>query len=153
MTPLDALLNEVPLAPLDRGLPDGAMRPRIEAACAGLPPACRAGLWLAFGFLDESHSISQDLATPEGSLWHAMMHRREGDYWNSKYWLRQAGTHPVFGQLGDAAAKLGWDAWDAPAFVDLCEKAVREGGTLEAACREAQAAEWRTLFAWCRERG
>jgi len=147
------LLESMPLAPLGKGSPEVGRRAAIEAACRELPAACRAGLWLAFDFLDESHAISQDLETAEGSYWHAIMHRREGDFWNSKYWLRRVGAHPVDGTLGGAAARLGWKAWDAAAFVDLCERAVREGGELEAACREAQMAEWRALFAWCRERG
>ena len=46
----------------------------------------RAGaLWL-HGFLDESHSIAQGLASAEGSYWHALVHRSEGDFSNSKYW-------------------------------------------------------------------
>src|SRR5262249_17485377 len=44
--------------------------------------ACLAGLWLYHDFLDESHAISQDLSSAEGSYWHAIMHRREPDYWN-----------------------------------------------------------------------
>src|SRR5262245_60684130 len=31
--------------------------------------ACRAGLWLWFEFFEESHGISQDLGTAEGSYW------------------------------------------------------------------------------------
>src|SRR5256885_982720 len=43
-----------------------------------------AGLWLWHDFLGESHKIAQSLATPSGSMWHAIMHRREGDFSNSK---------------------------------------------------------------------
>ena len=49
----------------------------------------RAGaLWL-YGFLDESHSIAQGIDSAEGSYWHALMHRSEGDFSNSKYWYRR----------------------------------------------------------------
>jgi hypothetical protein len=34
-------------------------------------------------------------------------------------------------------------------FVDLCERAAREGGDLEQTCREVQQAEWAALFGWC----
>src|SRR4051812_18805083 len=56
--------------------------------------ACLAALHLWFDDLDGSHRISQDLPTPEGSAWHGIMHRREGDFWNSKYWFRRVGSHP-----------------------------------------------------------
>src|SRR4051794_32254466 len=44
-----------------------------------------AGLWLWHDWLDESHRISQRVETADGSYWHAIMHRREGDFSNSKY--------------------------------------------------------------------
>src|SRR4029079_11488334 len=90
--------------------PQERQRTQIEAACRELPAACRAGLWLAFDFLDESHAISQDLETAGGSFWHAIMHRREPDASNSKYWWRRVGEHPVFASLTEAAARLGWGA-------------------------------------------
>ncbi len=65
-----------------------------------LPSSCMAGLWLLVGELDRSHKISQDLSTPNGSYWHGIMHRREGDYWNAKYWFRKVGEHPVFDKIG-----------------------------------------------------
>ena len=45
------------------------------------------GLWLYHDGLDESHAISQELDTAEGSFWHAIMHRREPDASSWKYWL------------------------------------------------------------------
>ena len=111
--------------------------------------ACRAGLWLAFDFLDESHTISQGLETPEGSYWHAILHRREPDAWNSKYWWRRVGNHPVFAQLAEQAARLGWRAWDPAAFVDACEEERGSGSERERLLREVQRAEWELLFAWC----
>src|SRR5579884_3956805 len=108
------LVQGMPLAPLGPGQPHREARGKLEAVPSAFPPgaerdlaaSCRAGLWLAFGFLDESHKISQDLHTAEGSYWHALMHRREPDFWNSKYWFRQVGAHPVFADLAKAAAEL-----------------------------------------------
>ena len=57
--------------------------------------ACLAGLWLHHNFLDESHTLSQDIDTTTGSYWHAIMHRREGDYGNAKYWLHRVGASDV----------------------------------------------------------
>ncbi len=68
--------------------------------------ACISALWLHHDFLDRSHQISQNIATSSGSFWHGIMHRREGDYWNSKYWFRQVGNHPIFTDLHAAVKEL-----------------------------------------------
>ena len=60
---------------------------------------CISGLWLLNNFLDESHKISQEIHTTGGSYWHAIMHRREPDYGNSKYWCRRVGRHRIFERL------------------------------------------------------
>lgn len=61
--------------------------------------ATEAAIWLLAGELDRSHEVSQGLETAEGSYWHGIMHRREGDFWNAKYWFRKVGRHPVSEQL------------------------------------------------------
>src|SRR5262245_30984412 len=89
------VLRQLPLAPLGPGTPDRAMGGRLlvldalGTADEDMASACQAGLWLAFDFLFESHAISQELHTPEGSFWHAIMHSREPDASNSKYWWRR----------------------------------------------------------------
>ena len=121
--------------------------------------ACISGLWLRHNFLDESHRISQDLPSIEGSYWHAIMHRREPDYWNSKYWFRRVGKHRIFAELkeraggfavkGGAAALLAKPQWDAEAFVDLCEANAAPDAPAHEFCRQVQQAEWDLLFAHC----
>src|SRR5689334_664586 len=61
-----------------------------------------AGLWLYVDDLDRSHTISQGIHSPTGSLWHGIMHRREGDFSNSLYWMRRAESHPLFTTLNPA---------------------------------------------------
>lgn len=154
------LLRELPLAPLGPGEPRSELRPRLERAQSELPLACRAGLWLAYNFLDEAHTISQDLETAEGSCWHALMHRREPDYSNSKYWFRRVGRHPIYGQIPEEIARrllpvpvqasfLVEREWDAMAFVDLCERSAEEARPCHELCRQVQKIEWELLFAWC----
>lgn len=113
------------------------------------------GLWLLAGELHRSHDYSQQIDTPSGSFWHGIMHRREGDYGNAKYWFRRAGDHPVIEQL---SAYIGSQIdlstnprlktlTDAQRFgntlVDLCEQALPEDvNTLQQICWW----EWQFLF-------
>jgi hypothetical protein len=127
-----------------------------------LAAACLAGLWLYHDFLDESHRLSQDIDTPEGSYWHGLMHRREPDFSNSKYWFRRVGRHPVHAALHTAAAELtaaelppvagyfaGRSAWDPFAFIDLCEASLAGRVPCEMLCRRIQQREWELLFDHC----
>ena len=84
---LDALTPEQLLAP-------AKIISREDALLA------KAALYLKHGYLDASHKISQQVETPNGSYWHAIMHRKEGDFSNSKYWYRRVGPHPVLLALG-----------------------------------------------------
>jgi hypothetical protein len=143
-------------------LDDAAIFPGKTVVDREMAACCRSGLWLLFDFLDQSHTISQDVHTSTGSYWHGIVHRREPDYSNAKYWFRSVGSHPVFEPLCADAAELaaasdvpeakalaGQSQWDAFAFVDLCQKAARSGGQLEMLCREIAHAEWRLLFDYC----
>jgi hypothetical protein len=122
----------------------------IESAFAGfdvsdpqLAACCLSAVWLVNDLLDESHTLSQGIETAEGSFWHAIMHRREGDFSNAKYWFRRVGDHAVLTQLAEQ-----FGAWDPCEFVDRCEAAVRRDVDIEA-CLDAQQAEWELLFDWC----
>ncbi len=96
-------------------------------------PELQAGIWLYVDDLHRSHEISQGIHTPTGSFWHAIMHRREGDFWNSKYWWRQVGKHPA----------LEHDPFE---LVDLVEA---DRGANRAELLERQREEWKALFIWC----
>jgi hypothetical protein len=139
---IDALIaDRVP--ELGPGSPDEPMRAALERVQA--PVACRAGLWLLHDFLDESHSISQDDHSAEGSFWHAIMHRREPDPSNSKYWWRRVGPHPVLKQLRDAG--VGFTTPEA--FVDECERVRDSGSPAEDHAKQVQLLEWKLLLDWC----
>lgn len=170
-----ALLKTNRRRPLDAGRPDPEARPAlnklsVESAFAhtrvaddDMAACCVSGVWLLHDYLDESHTFSQDIETTSGSFWHAIVHRREGDFSNAKYWFRNVGQHPVFPALGECAAELatarsegplvqtlvaGGD-WDPYAFVDLCQ-AVSLGQTAaRELCLDIQQAEWELLFDHC----
>lgn len=109
----------------------------VEANADGMPPEIMALLWLYVDDLHRSHEISQGLPNPTGSWLHGIMHRREGDFENAKYWLRQAARHPALYRMGD---------FDPIAFVDKVREAPKSGELLD-----QQRQEWKTLMSWCLE--
>jgi hypothetical protein len=143
--------------PLDAGEPNLSAREvlhtlsiyvsdRVKKYDKVMARCCVSGLWLLHDFLDESHTISQNIATPSGSFWHGIMHRREGDFSNAKYWFDRVGDHPVFALLTMADGS----AWDAYQFVDDCQRALRTRDEARiAVLRELQHREWQALFDHC----
>jgi hypothetical protein len=161
-----ALLNPPRLADLGPGKPNravGEVLARFDPlADLGKPVrepemarACLAGLWLYHDFLDESHAVSQDLPSAEGSYWHAVMHRREPDASNAGYWFRRVGRHPIFEPLARSARGLGLKLpgpWDPFAFIEQCEQHRGDGSGEEQLLRRVQMIEWELLFDWCYHR-
>jgi len=140
---LSALTNVLPLDQAmalltPRSGPTAEIRLLAEQVTSSLSgfPSLRAGIWLYVDDLDRSHSISQNLSSAEGALWHAVMHRREGDFWNSKYWLRQAGDLSVL------EAVYG----DPFEFVDCVQKDHQNN---PAQLVDFQRKEWAALYQSC----
>lgn len=159
--PVAELLVEDRLPELGPGFPNDAIQSTLKSlATAGLfeqhqigddemARCCLAGLWLHHDFLDESHSISQEIETPTASYWHAIMHRREPDAGNSKYWWRRVGSHPVLELLRQYSPAIGYPFSTPQQFVDLCERVRGSKSPEEDLARRVQLLEWQCLFDWC----
>ena len=124
------------------------------------PEAAMAGLYLYFSCLDQAHEIAQSIHSGEGAYWHGVVHRREPDPSNARYWFQQVPSHPIFPELARSAA--GIEArfpqlqvslsgrWDPIRFVAICEEARRQPDS--PLCRmalELQRAEWQLMFHYC----
>lgn len=125
--------------------------------------AMLGGLWLWHDALDECHRIVQDIASPTGSFWHAIMHRREGDFSNSKYWYRRCASHQVVRMMGSVASSLAGEhlpdrlvggaigsGWGSGGFVDLVAAVHNKpADPRRVIAIRFQQAEWQALFEYC----
>lgn len=140
----------------------------IPTAAGPTGIALQAGLLLWHDELDESHKLSQSIEGAGddrlGDVWHAIMHRREPDYSNAKYWFRQIGRHPLYRRLLEPAqaifqesnspAAADWEkrlvlneSFDPFAFVDLCQNCSDdEESELALVARRIQLAEMSLLI-------
>lgn len=109
---------------------------------------------------DAAHEIVQDMPSADAAYIHAILHRREPDYFNAKYWFRRVGDHPTFPQLaakaeaiiressdrasiGELLLSTGWDAY---AFVDACENPGPVSSPRHSALQKIQQAEFEILL-------
>src|SRR2546429_96485 len=112
---------------------------------------------------EPAHSIAQVIETWDGSFVHGILHRREPDYGNAKYWFRRVGKHAVFPKLAEQAKALlkgdnkggslvreiiSSGEWNALTFIDACERAVsaRNSDTEILLLRQLQRIETETLL-------
>lgn len=136
---------ELGAGPRSGVLPRRNLEARVDAFFAEHQVRPEAALRLrSLGLLyhdhhDPAHDIVQDLTDSDGALIHGILHRREPDYWNAKYWFRRTDAHPVYLALGSRVSALPCRPEDADllrqlvmpgsfdpfTFVDFCELVAR----------------------------
>lgn len=135
-----ALTRAVVTAPVG-GRAAEAVKQLIKSGNINEKSALAAGLWLYVDDLNASHVISQSFeGTSTFDFWHCIMHRLEGDFSNSHYWLRRAGKHPAMASVPGG--------YDSGKLIDAASAAHR-AGTAPAELVALQRAEWATLMDWC----
>jgi hypothetical protein len=151
---LDALLGKVALlgsllvrGASSLGAPVGSVLQGLTPEKLGLPKQARTsadwelirgGLFYAADDLDKAHAIFQEIHSSEGSYWHGMLHRREGDFPNAIYWMRRAGRVAGLSGLAD---------FSPIAFVQQCELAAGRGAEPQHLL-ETQRREWEAMMQW-----
>lgn len=136
------------------------VREEVAEACRRAGVGARAAVCLEALVLlwhdhwDEAHGRVQDEPGADAAFVHGILHRREPDYGNARYWFHRVGRHPVQEALADAAAPVlaGRPAlphrlirdgrWDGMAFIDAVASVSGHPGDSEAeVLRELQRLE------------
>lgn len=162
--------RDIAALPVD-GLDEAEPGTEPASAASGAHPGARAeaarALKAAFHLwndhLQAAHDLVAHASDPASFALHGIMHRREGDYGNAKYWFRRTGDHPAFHGLPARVADIvrrrrredGWHgdpvasalemlashgAWNPYLFVDAVAMQERRVGGEEtrAALEEVQ---------------
>ncbi len=147
----------IPTEPLDRAWVRRVVAADAQEITGGatlaqppMLPLLRGGLLYALDALDLAHVPFQEESSDLGSYWHGMLHRREGDFDNARYWFRRAGALPFFARLHSVAAEssalMARQAnWDPYAFTGECEQ-LRHGSEETEKLPELQRAEFEAVF-------
>jgi hypothetical protein len=152
LTPTEPVNWELPSK--IRAAPDETIAGGAAMKDARMFALVRGALLCAVDALDAAHKIFQDDSSSMGSYWHGVMHRREGDFENARYWFRTAGRLPAFDKMHSLSrehsqAMTRQDTWDPYLFTGMCEQAKFGAHETLPECLALQRIEFETLFDYC----
>ncbi len=93
--------------------------------------------------LDAAHVLcQQDESDPTANYIHQIVHRREGDFGNTRYWIAKTGAHPFYAHLDALAQTAGASAWNPGDMVSFATRGEHFAARLSDA-------ETQGLLGWC----
>jgi hypothetical protein len=118
----------------------------------------RGAILYALDELDAAHQIFQEDHSELGSYWHGMMHRREGDFDNARYWFRRAGRLTLFHAMhaasrGVSSTMSRQETWDPYLLTGECEQVRFGAHELTQECQRLLRVEFDVLLAYSWEKG
>lgn len=97
--------------------------------------------------LESAHVLSQAHEDDSTANYiHQIVHRREGDFSNTRYWVMKTGPHPFYKELAPLAQSVGGTAWSANEMVTWATRGEHFAARLSDA-------ETQGLLAWCQTNG
>jgi hypothetical protein len=115
---LASVTSDWPIVAAKQSAFDRSLRELLEQHPELVGSEMEAALWLRLGLIDRAHDIVQDGKRGTAAFLHAIVHRLEGDYWNSKYWIGQVRDSALLESIGgDIIQSL-----DAPSHRELAVK-------------------------------
>jgi len=144
---LQALFQRSPPPPLRPSAPySPSLTPAITQLSSQYPPSVISGLHLLNDDIKNAHEVAQ---ANEGDVscdtWHAFLHRREGDYWNSGWWISRL-SHPLLLTFASTSSLPAARA-DAKSFVSACER-VGTGRSKDDVLEKRQYEQMKELVEW-----
>ncbi len=114
-----------------------------------------AALLILADDLHTAHDIVQNIHTPHAAAFHAIIHRREADFWNSNYWWRRAQgiawptlpaeLAPLLKPHQSTLGTLCTPSYSPSTFTDIVEQHHRNP-TLAPTLIHIQRLEWKSLL-------
>ena len=155
-SPLHAIMATLLARPTPPLVPEKAWDSSLTAQIAQAAKAAKTSIYVQAALhllnddLDNAHKlVQQNEGNQTADYLHMLVHRREGDWSNTGYWVRRVGTHPIYATLSDAMEPAG--SWDPSNMVTLCRQASQNKPDTETAEEIARLSAWETAAAvgWC----